>query len=118
MILVGEIRDEETARIAVQAAETGHLVLSTLHTNSAKAAIDRLRDLGVLPEALRESILGIAAQRLLRKKSHAGGYKGRIATVEFLKPDGTFAEGSMLDYAEKLVERGITDDAEIRRVLG
>jgi len=118
VILVGEIRDEETARIAVQAAETGHLVLSTLHTNSAKAAIDRLRDLGVLPEALRESILGIAAQRLLRKKSPAGGYKGRIATVEFLKPDGTFAEGSMLDYAEKLVEGGITDDAEIRRVLG
>jgi general secretion pathway protein E/type IV pilus assembly protein PilB len=116
-ILLGEIRDEETARIAIQAAETGHLVLSTLHTNSAKAAIDRLRDLGVLPEAIRESVLGIAAQRLLRKKS-PGGYKGRIAAVELLRPDGTFVQGSLHEYADKLAERGITDEAEIRRVLG
>ncbi len=117
VILIGEIRDEETARIAIQAAETGHLVLSTLHTNSAKAAIDRLRDLGVLPEAIRESVLGIAAQRLLRKKS-PGGYKGRIATVELLRPDGTFVQGTLHEYADKLAERGITDAAEIRRVLG
>ena len=118
IILIGEIRDEETARIAVQAAETGHLVLSTLHTNNAKAAIDRLRDLGVLPEAIRDSLLGIAAQRLLRKKDASGKYKGRIATVEFLKPEGTFVQGTMLDYARTLAEKGITDMAEIRRVLG
>ena len=117
VILIGEIRDEETARIAIQAAETGHLVLSTLHTNSAKAAIDRLRDLGVLPEAIRESVLGIAAQRLLRKKA-PGGYKGRIAAVELLRPDGTCVQGTLHEYADKLAERGITDEAEIRRVLG
>ncbi|MBO4436238.1 MAG: type II/IV secretion system protein [Fibrobacter sp.] len=118
VILVGEIRDTETARIAVQAAQTGHLVLSTLHTNSAKAATERLQDLGISPAVLKDCLLGVAAQRLLRKKDSAGNYKGRIATVEILKPDGTFEEGSMLGYAEKLVERGITDTAEIRRVLG
>ena len=118
VILVGEIRDAETARIAVQAAQTGHLVLSTLHTNSAKDATGRLQDLGISPAVLKDCLLGVAAQRLLRKKDSAGNYKGRIATVEILKPDGTFEEGAMLGYAEKLVERGITDTAEIRRVLG
>lgn len=118
VILVGEIRDAETARIAVQAAQTGHLVLSTLHTNSAKDATGRLQDLGISPAVLQDCLLGVAAQRLLRKKDSAGNYKGRIATVEILKPDGTFEEGAMLGYAEKLVERGITDTAEIRRVLG
>jgi hypothetical protein len=73
--------------------------------------------LGVLPEAIRESVLGIAAQRLLRKNA-PGGYKGRIAAVELLRPDGTFVQGTLHEYADKLAERGITDAAEIRRVLG
>ena len=67
VIMIGEIRDLETATIAVQAAMTGHLVLSTLHTKSAAAAITRLRDIGLQPYAIASVIRGIAAQRLLRK---------------------------------------------------
>jgi type II secretory ATPase GspE/PulE/Tfp pilus assembly ATPase PilB-like protein len=66
VILIGEIRDRETAEIAVQAAQTGHLVLSTLHTNDAIAAITRLRDLGVPGFLISSSLLGILAQRLVR----------------------------------------------------
>jgi len=67
VIMVGEIRDSETAKIAVQAAQTGHLVLSSLHTNDAPSAITRLHDLGVEPFMLATSLAGIMAQRLLRK---------------------------------------------------
>lgn len=66
VILVGEIRDLETAEIAVQASLTGHLVLSTLHTNTAIGAVTRLRDMGVEPFLLSSSLVGIAAQRLVR----------------------------------------------------
>lgn len=67
VILVGEIRDDETAKIATQAALTGHLVLSTLHTNDAVGAVSRLRELGVPPFALTNALLGIIAQRLVRR---------------------------------------------------
>ncbi len=66
VILVGEIRDAETAQIAVQAAQTGHLVFSTLHTNDAISAITRMRDLGIPPFLIASSILAILAQRLVR----------------------------------------------------
>jgi type IV pilus assembly protein PilB len=66
VILIGEIRDRETAEIAVQAAQTGHLVLSTLHTNDAISAITRLRDLGIPGFLISSSLLGILAQRLVR----------------------------------------------------
>jgi general secretion pathway protein E len=64
--MIGEIRDEETASIAVRAALTGHLVFSTLHTNSAAATISRLTDMGVEPFLISSSLLGILAQRLVR----------------------------------------------------
>jgi type II secretory ATPase GspE/PulE/Tfp pilus assembly ATPase PilB-like protein len=67
VILVGEIRDEETARIALQASLTGHLVLSTLHTNDAPGAIARLRDFGCPSFAINSALLGVLAQRLLRR---------------------------------------------------
>jgi len=67
VILVGEIRDAETARIAIQAAQTGHLVLSTLHTNDSISAITRLKDLGVEPFLIGNAVLCILAQRLVRK---------------------------------------------------
>jgi general secretion pathway protein E len=67
VIMVGEIRDPETAQIAVQAALTGHLVLSTLHTNSAAAAITRLRDMGVEDYLLTAVLRGVLAQRLVRR---------------------------------------------------
>lgn len=66
VILVGEIRDDETADVAVRAALTGHLVLSTLHTNSAVAAITRLQDMGVPPYLISSAVTGILAQRLVR----------------------------------------------------
>ncbi len=67
VVLVGEIRDMETAEMAIQASLTGHLVLSTVHTNSSIAAITRLRDMGVEPFLLASTVKGILAQRLVRK---------------------------------------------------
>ncbi len=67
VIMIGEIRDLETAQIAVQASLTGHLVLATLHTNDAPCAVTRLLDMGIEPFLLSSSMLGILAQRLLRK---------------------------------------------------
>lgn len=66
VVMVGEIRDLETAEIAVQASLTGHLVLSTLHTNTAAGAVTRLRDMGVEPFLLSSSVVGVLAQRLVR----------------------------------------------------
>jgi general secretion pathway protein E len=66
VVMVGEIRDAETASIAVQASLTGHLVLSTLHTNTAVGAITRLRDMGIEPFLLASSLLAVMAQRLVR----------------------------------------------------
>lgn len=67
IILVGEIRDAETAEIAIQAALTGHLVLSTLHTNDSASTITRLRDMGIPPYKISASLAGVIAQRLIRK---------------------------------------------------
>jgi len=67
IIMIGEIRDAETAEIAIQASLTGHLVLSTLHTNDAPSAITRLVDMGVEPYLLSSSLVGVLAQRLVRK---------------------------------------------------
>ncbi|RDB31168.1 Type IV fimbrial assembly, ATPase PilB [Candidatus Similichlamydia laticola] len=67
IIMVGEIRDVETAIIAVQAALTGHLVLSTLHTNDAPSAVIRLRDMGIEPYLISSSLVGVIGQRLVRK---------------------------------------------------
>ena len=67
VVMIGEIRDLETAQIAVQASLTGHMVLSTLHTNSAIGAITRLRDMGVEPFLMASSVTGIMSQRLVRK---------------------------------------------------
>jgi len=67
IIMVGEIRDKETAEISVQAALTGHLVFSTLHTNDASGALSRLIDMGIEPFLISSSIIGILAQRLVRK---------------------------------------------------
>ena len=103
VIMIGEIRDLETAQIAVQASLTGHLVLATLHTNDAAAAVTRLLDMGIEPFLLSSSLLGVVAQRLVRKlcnhckvneagvwKSvgceHCGhtGYQGRVGVYELL----------------------------------
>jgi len=103
VIMIGEIRDLETAQIAVQASLTGHLVLATLHTNDSAAAVTRLLDMGIEPFLLSSSLLGVIAQRLVRKlcsqckKEEGGqwhavgcercghtGYQGRVGVYELL----------------------------------
>lgn len=76
VIMVGEVRDEETARIAVQASLTGHLVLSTLHTSDAASAVARLLDLGVEPFLVSSSLSAVLAQRLVRRVHAACGGRG------------------------------------------
>ncbi|HJU21451.1 MAG TPA: type II secretion system ATPase GspE [Casimicrobiaceae bacterium] len=85
VIMIGEIRDLETAQIAVQASLTGHLVLATLHTNDAASAITRLADMGVEPYLLASSLLGVLAQRLVRTlcpvcrvRAHPSDGEGRL----------------------------------------
>ena len=97
VIMVGEIRDEETARIAVQAALTGHLVLSTLHANDSASTIVRLMDMGIEPYLIKSTVIGTLAQRLVRtyckdclkgkgcKHCNFSGFSGRIGVYELLK---------------------------------
>jgi general secretion pathway protein E len=98
VIMIGEIRDLETAQIAVQASLTGHLVLATLHTNDAVGATTRLVDMGVEPYLLSSSLLGVLAQRLVRKictacmkkgctACSATGYSGRTGIYELFTVD-------------------------------
>ena len=106
VIMIGEIRDFETAQIAIQASLTGHLVLATLHTNDAASAVTRLTDIGIEPFLLSSSLLGVLAQRLVRKRCtfcnadaassslSAGcaqcgqtGYSGRTGVFELLVTD-------------------------------
>jgi general secretion pathway protein E len=98
VIMIGEIRDFETAQIAIQASLTGHLVLATLHTNDASSAVTRLTDMGVEPFLLSSSLLGVLAQRLVRRICSAcdgkgcgvcghTGYQGRIGIFELLQVD-------------------------------
>ncbi len=86
IVMIGEIRDGETAQIAVQASLTGHLVLSTVHTNSAAAAVTRLRDMGVEPFLLSSTLTAVVAQRLVRRLcSHCRvPYKPEDAELELL----------------------------------
>ncbi len=87
IIMVGEIRDLETAETTIRAALTGHLVLSTMHTNDALSAINRLRDLGLHPNLIMESLLGVVAQRLVRKNCSfcSESYVPTKSQLEFLK---------------------------------
>lgn len=108
VMMVGEIRDLETAQIAVQAALTGHLVLSTLHTNDAHSAITRLRDIGVEDYLIASTLIGVLGQRLVRKLCDCrstndqadpscaicsgSGYAGRIALIEIFEMDDTYRD--------------------------
>jgi general secretion pathway protein E len=124
VIMIGEIRDLETAQIAIQASLTGHLVLATLHTNDAISALTRLVDMGVEPFLLSSSLLGVLAQRLIRtlcphckQQDSIGvwhavgcpecgmtGYFGRTGIYEILKIDNTL---------RKLIHN-FSDESEIR----
>jgi general secretion pathway protein E len=103
VIMIGEIRDFETAQIAIQASLTGHLVLATLHTNDAASAVTRLIDMGVEPFLLSSSLLGVLAQRLVRKwclhcrgagceRCGHTGYAGRTGVYELLVADAAIRD--------------------------
>jgi len=140
VIMIGEIRDFETAQIAIQASLTGHLVLATLHTNDAPSAVTRLTDMGVEPFLLSSSLLGVLAQRLVRKlcvackKADAQGryhpvgcaecgqtgYKGRTGVYELMCANeevralihGRAAEPQLLEAAEHAGLRSMREDGE------
>jgi general secretion pathway protein E len=131
VIMIGEIRDFETAQIAIQASLTGHLVLATLHTNDSVSAVTRLTDMGVEPFLLSSSLLGVLAQRLVRKVcpvcSGAGcdacgqtGYQGRTGIFELLVADEVVQslihnrapESQLFVAAEKGGLRSMREDGE------
>jgi general secretion pathway protein E len=130
VVMVGEIRDLETAEIAVQASLTGHLVLSTLHTNSAVGAATRLRDMGIEPFLLSSSLLGVLAQRLVRvldpatreaytpsAAEFAAFGRAYDASVKFYRP-GPQAQGRNAGYKGRtgIYELVLLDDA-LRRLI-
>lgn len=129
VIMIGEIRDLETAQIAVQASLTGHLVLATLHTNDAAAAVTRLLDMGIEPFLLSSSLLGVVAQRLVRKlcpdckverdgQWHAvgceqcghTGYQGRVGVYELLETTEAIREQIHHQASEAEIRRAAQDN--------
>lgn len=135
--MLGEIRDEESASMALRAAQTGHLVLSSLHTNDAVSALSRLQQLGVKPHEIEHSLLLVISQRLLRRKcqkcdSHTPsscdcyqGYRGRIGVYQFLRPlQNNQSQSYETDFADlhqsakEKLQAGLSDQAEVDRVLG
>lgn len=154
VILIGEIRDKETAEIAFQASLTGHMVLSTLHTNDVPGTFVRLVDMGVEPYLVNAAVEAVTAQRLIRKTCtacrnepsrredckvcNAIGYRGRVAVMEYsgITPevkrcmiqgaDERLIRESLLRAgylpmraeAQRLIDEGTTDEAEVVRVLG
>ncbi|MDM0031569.1 type II secretion system ATPase GspE [Variovorax sp. J22P271] len=139
VIMIGEIRDFETAQIAIQASLTGHLVLATLHTNDSVSAVTRLTDMGVEPFLLSSSLLGVLAQRLVRKlcpvcapaAGHEAqpvgceacghtGYQGRTGIFELLVADETVQslihnrapESQLFVAAERGGLRSMREDGE------
>lgn len=136
IIMLGEIRDEESAQMTLRAAQTGHLVLSTLHTNDAPSAVERLQQLGIKDYEIANSLLLVVAQRLVRRICPAckgkgcdncfQGYKGRIGVYQLFSKMGESFEKqtACLDFltlaesAKQKVAEGLTDSAEMMRVFG
>jgi len=140
VVMIGEIRDFETAQIAIQASLTGHLVLATVHTNDAPSTINRLIDMGVEPFLLSSSLLGVLAQRLVRKlceyckredENHrwhpvgcehcvSSGYKGRTGVYELMVVDenlqglihGRASESELVKAAVANGMRSMREDGE------
>jgi general secretion pathway protein E len=126
VIMVGEMRDEETAQVAVQAALTGHLVLSTLHTNDALAAIVRLVDLGVPRFLISAALVGVLGQRLVRltcpacrntpspaepcRVCHGTGFRGRTGIFELLIPSPALRD-AIASGADRAVLESLAKDS-------
>jgi general secretion pathway protein E len=138
VLMLGEIRDAATATLAVQAALSGHRLITTLHASSPGGAIGRLWEMGVEPYQLTSSLHSVLSQRLVRKKSEEG-YKGRVPMAELVRVDGELKQAilkredaealarvyskqagykSLTESGEMLVRAGVTDEVELRRVLG
>lgn len=139
IIMLGEIRDEDTAEMAIRSSLTGHLLLSTLHTNSAWGCITRLTDMGVHPYLLSETLIACVAQRLVRllcpyckreieghyvktgcPQCHYTGYRGRKAIYEVIKMDeylGKAVKDRSQDVTEYLRKKGITSLKEAAMTL-
>ncbi|WP_144395235.1 GspE/PulE family protein [Pleionea sediminis] len=98
VIMLGEIRDEETAKIAIESALTGHLVLSTLHTNTAAATVTRLLEIGIEPYLLKDALIGVLSQRLVKKIckhcKHEAEVPGAIRTAIGADEHTQFFEGA------------------------
>ena len=136
-ILLGEIRDEETAMMAVRMALTGHLLLTTLHTENAVAAVFRLIDMGIPPYLLAATLSGVLAQRLVRRCADDEHYKGRLALHELLVVDQPIREAilagksreqletlarkagmkSLFDDGQEKAAAGLTSLNEVQRVI-
>ena len=114
IIMVGEIRDLETASIAIQASLTGHMVFSTLHTNDATSAVARLTDIGVQPFLIASALKATMAQRLVRTicKNCKAPYKPTDAELEFLEITTTKESGTIL-----LVEDDVATQKLIKKIL-
>ncbi len=122
VILVGEIRDQETAEIALQASQTGHLLLSTVHTNDAPATITRLFDLGIPPFLVASSLIGIVAQRLVRRPCPACAVQERPSKDAIEKAGGMSrlpADGQWVAAkgCEKCAQSGVRGRLAIHEVL-
>ena len=123
-IVVGEIRDQETAQLAVQAALTGHRVLSTIHTNHAIGVVERLVDMGVEDYLVRATLTGVISQRLVRTLVD-GEYRGRCGLYELLAiPNDdccwdqldSYLLCSLEESARRAIKKGLTTEEEVRRV--
>lgn len=129
VIMLGEIRDHETAEVAFHAALTGHLVLSTLHTNSSIASITRLRDMGLEPYVISDALVGVIGQRLVRKicsycRTEDAPEPGILRALKITSPDFKAFKGAGCDRCNQTGYKGrigvyeiFQVDAEIKRMI-
>jgi type II secretory ATPase GspE/PulE/Tfp pilus assembly ATPase PilB-like protein len=136
VIMIGEIRDCATAQLAIQAAQTGHLVLSTLHTRNAIGALSRLKSLGVDQESIESCLRCVSSQRLIRKRCNqctlipskapcklckGSGYYGRVGVHEVLGSKQLFESAQALDIYSagmQLLKSGLIDQISLDAELG
>ena len=136
VIMIGEIRDTESAQLAIQAAQTGHLVLSTLHTRNAMGALTRLKSLGIDQESIESCLRCVSSQRLIRKRCKqcnaipqkapcdlckGSGYFGRIGVHEVLGNKHLFESAQALGIhsaAIRLLKAGLIDQVSLESELG
>lgn len=139
VLMLGEIRDAATASLAVQAALSGHRLISTLHAATPAGAIARLLEMGLEPYQITSALFGVVAQRLLRRSDPSGEYRGRVPVAEMVLMDNPLRRAVLLRsdadalqraYAEQpgfvsmrqggdeLIKRKLTDVSEVERILG